>query len=143
MSHIRSILSRERQSRFVLLYGNRSSRDIMFKDALEDLKDSHLGRLAVHHVLSREAQDLPLLHGRLDAERITTLVRASFSEARIDHAFLCGPQAMMETAQIALAGLGVPERSHPSRAFHAGIAAALDAGSTRRRRRKRSATPNA
>jgi ring-1,2-phenylacetyl-CoA epoxidase subunit PaaE len=109
ISHIRSILSRERQSRFVLLYGNRSSRDIMFKDALEDLKDSHLGRLAVHHVLSREAQDLPLLHGRLDAERITALVRASFSEARIDHAFLCGPQTMMETAQIALAGLGVPK----------------------------------
>jgi ring-1,2-phenylacetyl-CoA epoxidase subunit PaaE len=109
MSHIKSILSREKQSRFVLLYGNRSSRDIMFKDALEDLKDCHLGRLAVHHVLSREAQDLPLLHGRLDAERITALVRASLPGQKIDHAFLCGPQGMMETAQTALAGLGVPK----------------------------------
>ncbi|MBV9434236.1 MAG: phenylacetic acid degradation protein, partial [Hyphomicrobiales bacterium] len=33
MSHIKTILSREKKSRFVLLYGNRSSRDIMFKDA--------------------------------------------------------------------------------------------------------------
>ncbi|MBV9591328.1 MAG: phenylacetate-CoA oxygenase/reductase subunit PaaK [Hyphomicrobiales bacterium] len=113
MSHIKSFLSREKESRFVLLYGNRSSRDIMFKDALEDLKDEHLGRFAVHHVLSREAQDLPLLHGRLDAERIATLVRASLPEPKIDHAFLCGPQAMMESAQIALAGLGVcGERIH-------------------------------
>jgi ring-1,2-phenylacetyl-CoA epoxidase subunit PaaE len=113
MSHIKSILSREKKSRFVLIYGNRSSRDIMFKDALEDLKDRNLGRLAVHHVLSREAQDLPLLHGRLDAERITTLLRASLPEQKIDHAFLCGPQPMMEAAQIALAGLGVPgERVH-------------------------------
>ncbi len=109
MSHIKSILSREEKSRFVLVYGNRSSRDIMFKDALEDLKDRHLGRLAVHHVLSREAQDLPLLHGRLDAERIKTLVRASLPAAKIDHAFLCGPEGMMQVAQIALAGLGVPE----------------------------------
>jgi ring-1,2-phenylacetyl-CoA epoxidase subunit PaaE len=109
MSHIKSILSREKKSRFVLLYGNRSSRDIMFKDALEDLKDRHLGRLAVHHVLSREAQDLPLLHGRLDGERITALVRASLPGQKIDHAFLCGPQGMMEAAQIALAGLGVPK----------------------------------
>ena len=107
MSHIKTILSREKKSRFVLLYGNRSSRDIMFKDALEDLKDKHLGRLAVHHVLSREAQDLPLLHGRLDARRIATLVRASLPGQKIDHAFLCGPQGMMEAAQIALADLGV------------------------------------
>jgi len=113
ISHVKSILSREKQSRFVLFYGNRSSRDIMFKEALEDLKDKHLGRLAVHHVLSREAQDLPLLHGRLDVERITTLVRASLPETKIDHAFLCGPQGMMEAAQIALAESSVSgERIH-------------------------------
>jgi ring-1,2-phenylacetyl-CoA epoxidase subunit PaaE len=108
MSHIKSILSREKKSRFVLLYGNRSSRDIMFKDTLEDLKDRHLGRFAVHHVLSREAQDLPLLHGRLDAERIKTLVQASLPGRKIDHVFLCGPQGMMEAAQIVLAGSGIP-----------------------------------
>jgi ring-1,2-phenylacetyl-CoA epoxidase subunit PaaE len=113
MSHVKSILSREPKSRFVLLYGNRSSRDIMFKDALDDLKDKHLGRLAVHHVLSREAQDLALLNGRLDAGKIATLTRASLPKGRIDHAFLCGPQGMMEAAQAALAGLGIPaERVH-------------------------------
>ena len=108
MSHIRTVMSREPRSSFVLIYGNRTSRDIIFKEALEDLKDRHLGRLAVHHVLSREAQDIPLLHGRLDAEKIESLVRASLPGREVDHAFLCGPQGVIEAARAALAGLGVP-----------------------------------
>jgi ring-1,2-phenylacetyl-CoA epoxidase subunit PaaE len=108
MSHIRTILAREPKSRFVLIYGNRSSRDIIFKDALEDLKDRHLGRLTVHHVLTREAQDIALLNGRLDPEKIETLVRVSLPAAEIDHAFLCGPQGVIEAAKLALGRLGVP-----------------------------------
>jgi ring-1,2-phenylacetyl-CoA epoxidase subunit PaaE len=110
MSHIKSVLTREPKSHFLLIYGNRSSRDIIFKEVLEDLKDSHLGRLTVHHVLTREAQDIPLLHGRLDAGRIKTLVQASFPAQKIDHAFLCGPQGVIDAAKTALAKLGVPQR---------------------------------
>jgi ring-1,2-phenylacetyl-CoA epoxidase subunit PaaE len=113
MSHIKSVLTREPKSGFLLIYGNRSSRDIIFKEVLEDLKDRYLGRLAVHHVLSREAQDIPLLHGRLDAEKIRSLVRASLPRQEIDHAFLCGPQGVIEAARAALAELDVPtERIH-------------------------------
>jgi len=108
MSHIKTILGREPKSRFVLIYGNRSSRDIIFKEALEDLKDRHLGRLTVHHVLSREAQDIPLLHGRLAAEKIEALVRASLPSQTLDHAFLCGPQGALDAARTALARLDVP-----------------------------------
>jgi ring-1,2-phenylacetyl-CoA epoxidase subunit PaaE len=107
MSHIRTILGREPKSRFVLIYGNRSSRDIIFKDALEDLKDLHLGRLTVHHVLSREAQDIALLNGRLDAQKIEALTRASLPQQAIDHAFLCGPHGVIEAAKVALTRLGV------------------------------------
>jgi ring-1,2-phenylacetyl-CoA epoxidase subunit PaaE len=113
MSHIRTVLAREPKSRFVLIYGNRSSRDIIFKDALEDLKDRHLGRLAMHHVLTREAQDIALLNGRLDAAKIETLARASLPAQPIDHAFLCGPQGVIEAAKDALARLGTPaDRVH-------------------------------
>jgi ring-1,2-phenylacetyl-CoA epoxidase subunit PaaE len=113
MSLIRSVLAREPKSRFVLLYGNRTTRSIIFKEALDDLKDRYLGRLAVHHVLSREAQDIALLNGRLDASRITTLLRASLPDQDIDHIFLCGPMGMLEAARGALATLGVPaDRIH-------------------------------
>ena len=49
-----------------LLYGNRTSRSVMFAEELGDLKDRHCSRFQVVHVLSREARDVELLSGRLD-----------------------------------------------------------------------------
>jgi ring-1,2-phenylacetyl-CoA epoxidase subunit PaaE len=111
-----SLLAREPQSRFVLLYGNRDQRGIMFREALGDLKDRHLARLAVVHVLSREKHELDALHGRLDAARIAALLPGLVSPGAIDAAFLCGPEGLAEAATSALAGLGVaPERIHVER----------------------------
>lgn len=113
LSLLKSVLTREPRSRFFLLYGNRTSREIMFAEELARLKDRHLDRLSVTHVLSREAQELPALHGRLDAGRIGLLLQALLPDAAIDHAFICGPAAMMDDAGVVLAGLGVsPERIH-------------------------------
>ena len=70
MSILRSVLAREPNSRFVLLYGNRNARSIIFKRELESLKDRCLGRLSIHHVLSRERQELELFNGRIDAAKI-------------------------------------------------------------------------
>lgn len=109
LSLLRSILTREPQSRVALIYGNRNTRSILFKEALEDLKDRFLGRLTVHHVLSREQQEIDLLNGRVDAGKIETLLRSFAPAGEIDHAFLCGPGAMIEEAKGALLRLGTPE----------------------------------
>jgi ring-1,2-phenylacetyl-CoA epoxidase subunit PaaE len=110
MSLLKTVLAREPQSRFVLLYGNRTSRDIIFAEALAGLKDRYLDRLSITHVLSREMQDVPALQGRLDGQRIKLLLRAM---PAIDHAFLCGPAAMMDEAGATLAALGLaPEQIH-------------------------------
>jgi ring-1,2-phenylacetyl-CoA epoxidase subunit PaaE len=110
MAHLRTVLGREPESRFVLLYGNRTGRDIIFSEALAALKDRYLGRFSLTHVLSREMQDLPVLHGRLDRVRIELLLRGV---PAIDHALLCGPAGMMDEAVIAFASLGLPpERIH-------------------------------
>jgi ring-1,2-phenylacetyl-CoA epoxidase subunit PaaE len=110
MSILKTVLAHEPRSRFVLLYGNRSGRDIIFAEALAALKDRYLERLSVFHVLSREMQDVPALQGRLDRERIALLLRGV---PAIDHAFLCGPAAMMDDATSAFAALGLaPERIH-------------------------------
>jgi ring-1,2-phenylacetyl-CoA epoxidase subunit PaaE len=110
MSHLKTVLAREQQSRIVLLYGNRTGRDIIFAEALAGLKDRYLGRFSLTHVLSREMQELPVLHGRLDRERIGLLLRGV---PAIDHALICGPSGMMDEAALAFARLGVPaERIH-------------------------------
>jgi ring-1,2-phenylacetyl-CoA epoxidase subunit PaaE len=116
LSIARTLLATEPQSRVVLLFGNRSAADIMFREALEDLKDRHLSRLTVVHVLSREKHELAALHGRLDHDRIAALVPGLVRPGAIDAAFLCGPTGLAEAATAALVGLGVmPERIHVER----------------------------
>ena len=113
MSILRSMLTREKGSRLVLLYGNRTAQSIIFKESLDDLKDRFLDRLVVHHVLSREHQDVPLLNGRIDAKKIGAVLSTIGSANSIDHAFLCGPFGLIEDSRAVLLRLGaVAERIH-------------------------------
>ncbi len=110
LSIVKTVLAREPGSRFTLFYGNRSSSSIIFKEAIEDLKDRFVDRFAVHHVLSREAQDIELLNGRLGRDKVEGLMRTA---GRVDDVFLCGPVAMIEEIRDALEALGLPrERVH-------------------------------
>ena len=112
MSMLRTILTHEKKSRVVLIYGNRTTQSIIFREALEDLKDQFLSRLTIHHVLSREPQEIALLDGRIDADKISALLR-TLPRGSIDHAFLCGPGGLIESGKAALAQVGVaPERVH-------------------------------
>ena len=116
LSLLRSALAREPGSRAVLFYGNKSTQDVLFREALEDLKDRHLGRLSVFHVLSQEQQDIPVLNGRLDAEKVRLLLRHVVPVAAIDHAFVCGPDAMSDAITAVLSELGLdPARIHTER----------------------------
>lgn len=107
LSILKTMLTREPDSRFILLYGSRATPGILFRDQLEDLKDRCMGRLIVQHVLSREQQDVPSLSGRLDADRLKTLLPALVPPATIDLAFLCGPDTMIDTLTKTLIELGV------------------------------------
>ncbi len=105
LSLMKSLLAGEPASRFFLFYGNRSTDSIMFRSEIEDLKDRFLSRLSVFHVLSREEQDIPALNGRLDADKVRRL--ASMLPP-VDHAFICGPQPMIEGLPAVLTEIGIP-----------------------------------
>ncbi|MBL8327625.1 MAG: phenylacetate-CoA oxygenase/reductase subunit PaaK [Rubrivivax sp.] len=113
---LRTLLEQGRHTRCTLLYGNRTAASTMFKEELEDLKNRHLTRLALHPVFSREQVDAPLAAGRLDRERITRFLQTLIDPQGIDQAFICGPHAMNDEAQAALRAAGVPdERIHIER----------------------------
>ncbi len=101
-------------TRFTLVYGNRDVDSIIFRQRLEDLKDSHLDRFTLIHVLSRnEESDTPLLEGRITAEKVTAFAGHLFDVGDIDHVYLCGPGTMIREVRDALIALGVPrERVH-------------------------------
>jgi ring-1,2-phenylacetyl-CoA epoxidase subunit PaaE len=116
LSLMRTVLARASDTRFVLLYGSRATSDILFRSALEDLKDRYLSRVAVLHVLSRERQDIDVLNGRLDPEKLATLLHAALGGAPVAAAYVCGPEAMVPGAEAALAQAGVePARVHVER----------------------------
>ncbi len=116
LSIIRGVLSREPESRFFLFYGNRSMADMLFRTALEELKDRHLGRFSVFHVLSQEEQDIPVLNGRLDVAKTKLLLTHIVPASAVDHVFICGPLGMSEAVEAACAELGLPpERVHIER----------------------------
>jgi ring-1,2-phenylacetyl-CoA epoxidase subunit PaaE len=96
-----------------LLYGNRTSRTVMFTEELGDLKNRYGPRLQIAHLLSREPRDVELFSGRLDRDRLTRLLTGLVPVEVFDHVWLCGPLQMVEDARRVLTGLGVPaDRVH-------------------------------
>ncbi|MDP1956484.1 MAG: 2Fe-2S iron-sulfur cluster-binding protein [Polaromonas sp.] len=111
LSIIASTLAGEPDSRFTLVYCNQRSSSILFNEALQDLKDRYPARLSLIHLLSRQAQDVALFNGRLDAAKVSELLGSLIPAAGIDETFICGPEAMIEGCEKALLAAGVP-RAH-------------------------------
>jgi ring-1,2-phenylacetyl-CoA epoxidase subunit PaaE len=108
LSIAKSALAIEPASEFTLFYGNRASSTVMFKEELAALKDVHLDRFNLVHVLSREAQDIDLLHGRIDRDRADALLSHWVDLDGVDMVFVCGPDGMMHAVTEALAARGFP-----------------------------------
>ena len=86
-----------RGAEVTLIYGNRQTDSIMFRSALEAMKDKYLNRFTLIHILSREEQDVPILNGRVSGEKITQLAQASAVDLEsADGIFLCGPGEMID-----------------------------------------------
>ncbi len=107
LSIIRSLLARETGTRVTLIYGNRTSSSVMFAEEIEDLKNRHLGRLSVAHVLSREPQDVEVLNGRIDAAKLRAFAAGVLDLASVTNAYICGPEGMVAEVKAGLADLGL------------------------------------
>ncbi|MBS0126068.1 2Fe-2S iron-sulfur cluster-binding protein [Thetidibacter halocola] len=107
-----------RGAEVVLVYGNRATPSIMFREALDALKDRYMDRFTLIHVLSREPQDVALLNGRIDGDKVLALARAGAVDlAGADGVWLCGPGGMIDDVAAALEGVVPPERIHFERFY--------------------------
>ena len=112
-SILKTVLLSEPLSRVTLVYGNRGRNSIIFKEALEALKNKFLHRLSVHHILSREQGEADLLFGRIDEQKTRQLLRTVLPAAQLNECFICGPEDMVNGVRAALAEAGiVPENIH-------------------------------
>jgi ring-1,2-phenylacetyl-CoA epoxidase subunit PaaE len=124
LSIAKTVLAHEPTSTITLIYGNRTSDSIMFLEELEDLKDRYLQRFSLVHLLSREAQDVEILNGRIDGERVVMLAERGLIEPReADGVFICGPGEMIDSVAAALEAYGLdPDRIRFERFTPAGDA---------------------
>lgn len=106
-----TVLESSPDSRFTLVYSNRSTMDVMFVEELADLKDAHPSRFALHHVLSREQRSSPLMSGRLDQDRLRTMLDSLILPRTVDEWFLCGPFELVQLVRDTLPEYGV-DASH-------------------------------
>ncbi len=128
-----STLEEQPDSKFTLVYGNRRMASVMFNEALQDLKDRYADRFTMIHILSRQAQEVDLLQGRIDGPKVKAIVASLLPAASMDEVFICGPVSMIEATEAALREVGVPasriysERFTTSSAQAAKVQADVDA----------------
>ncbi len=118
LSILGSVLQVEPASSFTLVYQNRTTASIMFLEELEDLKNRFPDRLELIHILSREPQEVELLHGRVDGPKLNRLLDTLVVPEAVDDWFLCGPAAMIEEARATLFERGVASSRVHRELFH-------------------------
>jgi uncharacterized protein len=111
----RAVLAHERESRVILIYGNRRRSDIIFAEALEQLSVEHGERFQLRHVLQHPPDDWCGGGGLLDEGTMRRELERSGPSAEA-HYFVCGPEPMLKAARRALEALGIErERIHEER----------------------------
>ncbi|MDE3251155.1 MAG: phenylacetate-CoA oxygenase/reductase subunit PaaK [Bacteroidota bacterium] len=107
LSILKTTLLTESKSSFTLVYGNRNRHSIIFKEALEALKNQYMDRFRVIYILSREKTDASIHFGRIDAEKCKTLASRTIDLPATDAFFLCGPEEMIFSVKDELLRSGV------------------------------------
>lgn len=111
ISTLRTMADREDVRPVLLFYGNRDPDDVAFREELEQLTDRL--NLTLVHVLERPPADWEGETGYVTADVLARHLPSSYRRFQF---FICGPDPMMDAAEAALVGLGVPaERVHTER----------------------------
>ncbi|OTG92755.1 2Fe-2S iron-sulfur cluster-binding protein [Acinetobacter sp. ANC 3832] len=122
LSIVKSVLNRQAQSNFTLVYGNRSWKQTMFSEQIMDLKDRFKERLQLINIFSREFNDSEIFNGRIDADKLEQLFQAHLIQSDTDHCFACGPEEMMEAVESVLPTFGIERSKIHTERFNTGSA---------------------
>ncbi|MBX3042228.1 MAG: 2Fe-2S iron-sulfur cluster binding domain-containing protein [Candidatus Kapabacteria bacterium] len=108
MSILKTILAVESNSKVYLLYQNRTEESIIFAGQLSELSQKYSGRFYLTNILSQPTADWSGEKGRLNSDFIEKYISENAgNEIFKAHYFICGPQGLMETSDLALRNLKV------------------------------------
>ena len=94
MSILKSVLKNEKDSTFVLIYGNKTPEETIFHNELHQLQQQYVGRFFVHYVYSQVRAENELF-GRVDKSVVNFVLNNKHKEKEFSKFYLCGPEEMI------------------------------------------------
>lgn len=110
ISMVKMVLEQEPLAKCQLFYVNRGVQSIVFREALEALKNRFIDRFELYYILTRQKRDIDLFSGRLTADKLRKLCKDLIALEQVDHCFMCGPEAMTFEIRDELVSLGLEKR---------------------------------
>lgn len=95
LSIIKAHLLAEPKSTFKLFYLNQTTKSIIFKEEIEQLKNKFFHRFQVFYFLTQEQRDIPFLNGRFDKVKLKILIKTFIDIEDTASCFICGPKNMI------------------------------------------------
>ena len=121
LSIIKTHLAKEPKSTFKLFYLNRSVKSIIFKEEIEQLKNTYFDRFEIFHFLTKEHRSIELLNGRFTQEKLQVLTKKIIDIPSTDECFICGPEQMIFLIRDELVAAGLDKNKIHYELFTSGI----------------------
>ncbi len=109
LSMVKAHLASEPNATCKLFYVNKTAKSIIFKEELEQLRNSYFGRFEIYYFLTKERRDIELFNGRFDDEKMQVLTKTFIDIPDTSEVFLCGPEKMVNYVSEYLVNAGLPK----------------------------------
>lgn len=109
LSMIQAHLSQEPNATCKLFYVNKTAKSIIFKEALEQLRNKYFGKFEIFYFLTKERRDIELFNGRFDDQKMQVLTKSFIDVPDTNEVFLCGPEKMVNYVSEYLINAGLPK----------------------------------
>ncbi|MEJ6792130.1 MAG: 2Fe-2S iron-sulfur cluster-binding protein [Lacinutrix sp.] len=109
LSMLKTHLKAEPNATCKLFYVNKTAKSIIFKEELEQLRNTYFGRLEIYYFLTKERRDIELFNGRFDDDKMKVLTNTFIDIPDTSEVFLCGPEKMVNYVSEYLINAGLPK----------------------------------
>jgi ring-1,2-phenylacetyl-CoA epoxidase subunit PaaE len=109
LSMVKTHLKVETNSTCKLFYVNKTAKSIIFKEELEQLRNTYFGRFEIYYFLTKERRDIDLFNGRFDDDKMEVLTKTFIDIPDTNDVFLCGPEKMVNYVSEYLVNKGLPK----------------------------------
>ncbi|MDT0606218.1 ferredoxin--NADP reductase [Croceitalea rosinachiae] len=108
MSIAETVLENNEQSKFVLVFGNQTPEEAMYREAIVALQNKYTNRFFAQWLYSRSSEP-DCLFGRIETSTVNLITKNKFKDFNFDAFYLCGPEQMINTVSDTLKANGVQE----------------------------------